>query len=145
MGYYTIRISPASQDMTTIVTEFGKFRYNCLPMVMYASGDIFQAKVDELLDDIEGVKTYIGDILVLSKYFFTKHIEQMRIIFCVLRATGLKVNPLKFSFGLKYIPYLGYVITREGIKPNPKKVQGIMDIGRPTTTTEARFIIGMMH
>ena len=56
MGYYTIRISPASQDMTMIVTEFGKFWYNSLPMVMCASGDIFQAKVDELLGDIEGVK-----------------------------------------------------------------------------------------
>ena len=52
MGYYTIRISPASQNTTTIVTEFGKFRYNRLPMGMCASGDIFQAKVDELLSDI---------------------------------------------------------------------------------------------
>ena len=51
-GYYTIRIFSASQDMTTIFTEFGKFRYNCLPMGMCASGDIFQAKVDEILSDI---------------------------------------------------------------------------------------------
>ena len=28
MEYYTISISPDSQDTTTIVTEFGKFRYN---------------------------------------------------------------------------------------------------------------------
>ena len=43
-------------------------------MVMYDLGDIFQAKVDELLSDIKGVKTYIDDILVLSKYFFVNHI-----------------------------------------------------------------------
>ena len=43
MGYYNIRISLASQDMTKIVTEFGKFRYNCLPMGMCALGDIFQS------------------------------------------------------------------------------------------------------
>ena len=65
-GYYTIRLSPASQDMKTIVNEFGKFRYNRLSMSMYASGDILQYKVDKLLSDIEGVKTYIDDILVLS-------------------------------------------------------------------------------
>ena len=34
MGYYTINILTASQDMTTIVTEFGKFIYNSLPMGM---------------------------------------------------------------------------------------------------------------
>ena len=67
MGYYTIRLSPASQYMTTIVTEFCKFRYNRLPMGMCASGYIFQANVDELIGDIEGAKTYIDDILVFSQ------------------------------------------------------------------------------
>ena len=121
--------------MAAISTEFGKFRYNCLPMGMCASVDIFQAKVYEILGDIEGVKTYIGDILVLSKDCFRNHIEQLIMIFGRLRASGIKGNAIKFSFGLKDIPYLGHAITREGIKPNPKKVQGIMDIGRLTTTT----------
>ena len=67
MGYYTIRILPVSQDMTTIVTEFVKFKYNHTPMGMCASGDIFQAKADKLLGDIKGLKTYINDILVLIK------------------------------------------------------------------------------
>ena len=114
-------------------------------MGMCALGDIFQAKVDDLLGDIEGVKTYINDILVLSKDCFTKHIEQMRIIFGRLRAASIKLNAPKCSFGLKEIPYLGYVITREGIKPDPKKLQGIMGLGIPTTTTEARSLIGMIQ
>ena len=49
------------------------------------------------------------------------------------------------SFGLKEIPYLGYLITREGIIPDPKKLQAIMDIRRPTTTTEERALIGMVQ
>ena len=102
--HYTIRLLPASQYMTTIINEFGKFRYNILPMGMCASGDIFQAKVDELLDDIEGVKTYIDDIPVLRKNCFTKHIEQLMIILCRLRALGLKFNAPKCSFGLNDIP-----------------------------------------
>ena len=67
MGYYTIRISPTSQYMMTIVPEFGKFRYNYLLTGMCTSGDIFQEIVDELLGDIKGVKIYIYDILVLIK------------------------------------------------------------------------------
>ena len=43
-------------------------------MVIYAPGDIFQSKVDELIGDTKGVKTYINDILVLSNDFFGKHI-----------------------------------------------------------------------
>ena len=107
MGYYTIRISPASQYKTTIFTESGKFRYIRLPMGMCASRDIFQAKVDELLGNIKGVKTHIDDILVLRNYGFKNHIEKLRIISFRLRATGLKVNAPRCSFGLKDIPYLG--------------------------------------
>ena len=102
---------------------------------MCASGDIIKAKVDKLLGDIEGVKHYIYDIIVLSKDCFKNHIDQLRIIFGILRATVLKVNYPMCSFGLKEITYLGYVITREGIKPYQKKLQGIMDIMRPATTT----------
>ena len=106
MGYYNIRLSPDIQDMTMIVTGFVKFRYNCLPVVMCALGYIFQAKVYEILSDIEGVKTYTDDILVLIKYIFEKHTEQLRIISGRLRDTGLKVNAPKYSFGLKEIPSL---------------------------------------
>ena len=108
--------------MTKIVTEFGKFRYNCLSRGMCASGDIVQAKVEKLRGDIEGVKRYIDDILVLSKDIFDNHINQLIIIFGRLRAAGLKGNAPKWSCGLKEITYLGYVITREYIKPDPKKV-----------------------
>ena len=74
--------------MTTIVNEFGKFRYNCLSMVMCASEDIFQAKVDKLLGDIEGVETYIDDILILGKDSFENYIEQLIIIFGRMCAAG---------------------------------------------------------
>ena len=66
--------------MIMIVTDFEKFRYNCLTMGMCHLGYIFQSKVDKLLGNIEGVKRYIDNALILSKYFFTKHIEQPRTI-----------------------------------------------------------------
>ena len=145
MGYYTISLSPDIQDMMTIVTEFGKCKYNRVPMGMCASGDIFQAKVDKLLSDIKSGKMYIDDLLVLNKDSFENHIDQMGIILGRLRAAGLEVNAPKWSFGLKEIPYVWYVITMEGIKPDPKKVQGIMDLGQPSTTNEARALIGMVQ
>ena len=114
-------------------------------MGMCASGGILQAKVDKLLDEIEVLKTYINDILVLSHDSFENHIGRLRIIFSRLRAADLKVNAPKCSFGLKEIPYLGYVTTREGIKPDPNKVQGILDLGQPVTTTEARALMVMVQ
>ena len=83
MEYNNIKLLTARQYMMTIVTECGKFRYNCLPMGICSSGDIFQASVDDLLGDIEVVKTYLYYILVLSKEIFYNNIENLRIIFGV--------------------------------------------------------------
>ena len=145
MLYYTIRLSTASQDMTTTVTEFGKFRYNHLPMGMCALGDLSQSQAYNLIGDIEGFKAYINYILVLSKDSFYKRIYRPRIIFGRLQAAGLKVNAPKYSFGLKEIPYLGYAITWEIIKPDPKKLQGIMDLGRTNTMAEAQALTRMVQ
>ena len=114
-------------------------------MGICALGNIFQTKVDKLLGDIDGVKKYIDDIPVLGKDTFENNTDKMRIILGRLRAAGLKANSPKCSFGLKEIPYLGYVITREGIKPDPNKVQGIMYLVRSATTTEAQVIICMVQ
>ena len=89
MGYYIIDILPKSCNLTTIVTEFGKFRYNRVPMGMCTSGNIFQARVDELLSDIQGVKTYINDILILGKWVLSQHIYKLRVVFYRLCAARI--------------------------------------------------------
>ena len=81
MGYYTIPLAECSKDVTTIVTEFGKFRYTCLPMGMVISGNVFQSKMYNLIGDIKGVKTYIDDILCIGKDSFAQHINQLEEIF----------------------------------------------------------------
>ena len=70
----------------------------------------------------------------------------MRIIFGRVHAVGLKFDAVpKCSFGLKKIPYLVCVITREGMTPDQNKVQVIMDIRRLATNTEARALIGIVQ
>ena len=125
MGYYHIVLSDKSSDMCTIVTEFGKYRYKRLPMGVACSPDIFQAKIYELLGDIQGVKAYIDDILVIKRGSFDEHLQQLEEVFGRCQKAGLKMNAEKCRFGLNEIDYLGYIVTPNGIKPNPKKIQAI--------------------
>ena len=81
MGYYTILLAECSKDITTIVTEFDKFRYTCLPMAMVISGVVFQSKVYDLIKDIDGVRTYIDNILCMGKRTFAQHLNQLEEIF----------------------------------------------------------------
>ena len=114
-------------------------------MGICAWGDVLQEKVYNLLGDIVDVKTYIHDILISSNGIFSNGIYQIIVIFDRLRDSGLILNVPRWSFGIKEITYLVYVITWEGIKTDTKKLQGIMDLGRTNTNTETWALIGMIE
>jgi hypothetical protein len=58
---------------------------------------------------------------------------------------GLKVNAAKSSFCAHEIKYLGYILTRERIKPQPKKVQAILVLNPPNSVKELRHFLGMVQ
>ena len=86
-------------------------------MGMVISADVFQSKVYDLIGDIEGVRTYIDDILCIGNGSFEEHLSQLREILRRFQKAGLKVNAPKCSFGLQEIPYLGYIISKKGLRP----------------------------
>ena len=49
MGYYHIKLDPDSRKLCTIVSPWGKYEYNTLPMGLCSSCDIFQEKMSELM------------------------------------------------------------------------------------------------
>ncbi len=62
-----------------------------------------------------------------------------------LRDAGLKVNAAKSSFYAHEIKYLSYILTREGIKPQPKKLQAILALNPPNNVKELRHFLGMVQ
>ncbi len=62
-----------------------------------------------------------------------------------LRDSGLKVNAFKSSFCAHEIEYLGYILTREGIEPQSKKVQAILALIPPNNVKELRHFLGMVQ
>jgi len=95
--------------------------------------DIFQSKMNGLLGDIEGVRAYLDDILILSKSNYTEHLVQVERVFDRMQKAGLKINAGKSHFGINEVEYLGYVVTREA------------HLQCPTTTTEVRRVIGLVQ
>ena len=57
----------------------------------------------------------------------------------------MQVNPQKSFWGQREVDYLGFRITREGIRPQPNKVQGILDMDRPKTQKQIRGFVGMVN
>ena len=145
MGYYNIALSDDAKKLCTITTPWGKYEYNRLPMGVSISPDIFQDKICQLFEDLESVKAYIDDLLVISRGTFEEHLADLDEVMKRLSDAGLKCKIDKCYFAQPEMEYLGYIITKDGVKPNPKKVQAILDMQSPTNKTEVRHFVGMVQ
>ncbi|MGA1256817.1 MAG: pol polyprotein, partial [Candidatus Nanopelagicaceae bacterium] len=145
MGYYHLELSQHSKELCTIVLPFGKFEYQRIPMGLCNSPDIFQEKMNELFEGFEFVRAYIDDVLCLTKGDFDDHLEKLERVFARLQRAGLKVNAKKSFFARSELEYLGYWITREGIKPVTSKVEAMLKIAEPKNRRELRSFIGVIN
>ena len=93
---------------------------------------------------MEHVRAFIDDLLVVSHGTYEEHIAELDVVLNRLSKAGLKCKIDKCFFAEPEMEYLGYIITKDGIKPNPKKVQGILDMKQPTNKIKVRHFIGMV-
>ncbi|GAX22752.1 putative transposase [Fistulifera solaris] len=145
MGYYHIPLDEESQKLCTTILPWGKYRYKRLPMGIKNCPDIFQSIMSDLLGDLDFAMTYIDDILITSNGTFEDHMEKLSIVLNRLQKAGFRANVRKCFFAKSELEYLGYVITREGMQPQPKKVEAIMRIKEPTTKRQLRHFLGMIN
>ena len=145
MGYYTIRLDPDASRICTIIFPWGKYSYKRLPMGVAGSPDIFQAKMLELMAALEFVRTYLDDLLCITKGSLEDHLEKLRLVLTRLQDAGLKVNAKKSNFCAHETEYLGYILTRDGIKPQTNKVQAILALKPPTFVKELRIFLGTIQ
>ena len=97
------------------------------------------------MDTLEYVRAYLDDLLIISKKSFVDHLEKLEVVLKRLQKAGLKVNAAKSTFGVHQCEYLGYVLTREGIKPQTKKIEAILAIDRPKNVRTLRGFLGMVQ
>ncbi len=109
------------------------------------SADIFQARIMGLMAFLEFIQAYMDDLLIITRQTLDEHLQKMKTVLTRLRDAGLKVNAAKSSFCAHEIEYLGYILTREGIKPQPKKVQTILMLSPPNKVQELRHFLGMVQ
>jgi hypothetical protein len=143
MGYYTIRLDLDSSKICIIIFPWGKYSYKRLQMGIAGSPDICQAKMMEQMESLEFVRAYIDDLLCISRGSLEDHQEKLEEVLKQLCEVGLKVNAEKSTFCALEIEYLGYILTRDGIKPQGNKVQAILVIQLPKGEKQLRHFLGM--
>jgi len=100
-GYNQIPMYVPDQDHTIFITDRGLYCYKVMPFGLKNAGATYQRLVNKMFAKQIGqtMKVYVDDMLVKSKRA-TDRITHLDEMFHVLRKYGMKLNPLKCTFGV---------------------------------------------
>ena len=119
-GYWQISLDQESAKLCTFNSPFGRYMFKRLPFGLSSAQDIFQRVMAEMFEDINGVEVVVDDILVWGTNK-AEHDSRLTKVLDRARLRNLKLNKAKCQFKKQEITYLGHVLTKDGLKPDPKK------------------------
>lgn len=143
-AYSQLQVGKGSQELLTVNTHKGLFRYARLPFGITNSPSLFQSTMDRLLFGLEGTTCYLDDILVFSKNTEDMY-QNVDAILKRLSDHGVKVNTSKSEFFKKNLNFLGYRIDENGIHQTAELTYAITEAPRPANVSQLRSCLGLIN
>lgn len=143
-GFHQIPIKPEDRPKTAFSTHKGHFEFNKMPFGLINAPATFQRIMNNILNGILGNEcfVYLDDIIIFSNSF-ESHLPKLRNVFNRLRENQLFIQPDKSEFIHGQLPYLGFIISQNGIKPNPAKVDSIRNFPEPKNVRSIQQFLGL--
>ena len=143
-GFHQIPLRTEDIEKTAFSVNNGKYEFLRLPFGLKNAPSIFQRALDDILRDHIGRRcyVYIDDIIIFSKDE-DSHFEDLDAIFETLNGANMKVQLDKCEFFKEEVEFLGFIVSHNGIKANPKKVQAIVEFPYPNNVKELRSFLGL--
>ncbi|PFX14400.1 Uncharacterized protein K02A2.6 [Stylophora pistillata] len=123
-GYNQLEQAPESRYNTIFSTHMGLMRYERLNFGISSAAEIFQSVIRDTLEGIEGAINISDDISVFRNTL-EEHDQSLKAVFQRLRKKGLTLNKRKCEYRKEKLEFFGYVFSRDGISPDPKKVADV--------------------
>ena len=144
-GFHQIQMDEGSIEKTAFNVENGHYEYVRMPFGLKNAPATFQRVMDRVLGELQNkvCLVYMDDIIIFSTSL-EEHIANLRLVFDQLRRSRLKIQIDKSEFLRKEVEFLGHVITPQGIKPNPRKIEAIQKFPIPRTAKEIKSFLGLI-
>ena len=136
-GYHQLRIKDVDVHKTTFRTRYGYYEF--LVMLFgsfHGMNRVFRSHVDQF------IVVFIDDILVYSKDR-ENHDTHLRVVSLTLRKERLYAKLSKCEFWLNGVSFLGHIVSKEGIRVDPKKIEVVLDWKPPRNVTEVGSFLGL--
>ncbi len=158
-GFHQILLQESDRPKTAFRTPFGHYQFRVLPFGLTNAPATLQSvmnrifehpkfladgKVNPLAAISDFVLVFIDDILIFSKTA-EEHIEHVRIVMDILRQHSILIKMSKCSWGQTELPYLGHIVSKDGIKVDPKKTEAVASWPEPSNLNEIQQFLGLTN
>jgi len=142
-GYFQVPLSEKDRHKTAFTANGQLYQWKVMCLGLCNAPSTFTRLMDLVLNGLTFVYclVYLDDTIVYSKSF-DEHLAHLDEIFSRLIKAGLKLNPDKCVFAADEVGYLGYIVSVDGIRPDPEKVKAINDIEFPKSPKEMLRFLG---
>ena len=142
-GYWQVQMDTGSQEKTAFSTYSGHYEFCVMPFGLCNGPATFQRLMETVLVGLSRncCMVYLDDVLVVGKSF-AEHLYNLREVFERFRNANLKLKPEKCCLAGSEVVYLGYVVSKEGISADIKKVEAVQCFPQPHDLTSLRSFLG---
>ncbi|KAL0171008.1 hypothetical protein M9458_035604, partial [Cirrhinus mrigala] len=145
-AYHLVRIREGDEWKTAFNTHTGHFEYLVMPFGLSYSPAVFQALVKDVLRDMVDrfVFVYLDDILIFSQNEHD-HVQHVRRVLQRLLENRLFAKVEKCQFHAQSVPFLGFVLSPEGIRMDLAKVKAVADWPTPDSRRAVQRFLGFAN
>ena len=143
-GFWQEKLDPDSRLLTTFITPFGRFCFNRMPFGIKSAPEHYQKKMTQILEGFDGHISIIDDMLIHGKTQ-KEHDERVRAVLQKLDEAGATLNPEKCEFSKREVKFAGHVISEDGIRSDPEKVESVQGMTTPQNVSDVRRFLGMVN
>ncbi|XP_037565227.2 uncharacterized protein K02A2.6-like [Dermacentor silvarum] len=143
-GFHQIALDEQTSKICTFATPFGRYRYLRLPFGIASAPEIFQRTMTQVFEGLPGVHVYIDDILVWGANK-QEHDQRLIAVMKAAEKAGLTFNAKKCRFGVTEIQFLGDIIGRDGISPDPKLIKSLLETPEPQNKCDVQRMLGVIN
>ncbi|MDN6236985.1 MAG: hypothetical protein L0J24_09865, partial [Corynebacterium flavescens] len=142
-GFWQIRLHPDSRHKTAFVTRQGVYQWKVMPMGISSAPSAFQrAMVETLSGLMDRICTVYLDDIVIWGCSKEEHLNNVYKVLSALAREGFHLSAKKCRWGLQELKYLGHIISAEGVRPDPAKVEALDAWKMPHTLKTLRSFLG---
>jgi hypothetical protein len=142
--FWQIRMAPEDMKKTALITKTGLYDWTVMPFGFKNATNTFTRTMSEVFKDLGSgfLKVFVDDLNVHSESW-GEHLQQLDAVLCKLREVNLKLNPSKCCFATKTITFLGHMVSKEGIRPDARKVKAVLHFPTAKNVTSVRSFLGL--